>query len=70
LLANPHMSRGLLTGLVMLAAFPADGSYISSAEVARALGLHASTAQRYLMTLEAVGLVERNPLTRKLRLAG
>jgi len=70
LLSNPHMSRGLLTGLVTLAAFPADGSYISSAEVARALGLHPSTAQRYLVTLEAVGLVERDPATRKVRLAG
>jgi hypothetical protein len=38
-LANSHLCRALLTGMVMLAAFPADGSYTSNAEVARALGL-------------------------------
>jgi hypothetical protein len=68
-LADPHMCRALRTGMMMLAAFPADGSYMSNAEVARALGLNRSTSHRYLVTLQALGFLERDPTTRKLRLA-
>ena len=64
-----RMSRSLVTGLLVLATLPADGSMIRVAEIARILGLNTSTTHRYLTTLLAVGLVERDPATRRYRLA-
>lgn len=75
LAANPldfndtGLSRSLLTGLLMLAAFPTDGSYVRNSEMAALLDLNASTAHRYISTLVAVGLLERDPTTRRYRLA-
>lgn len=66
---DSRLSRSLLQGLLLLAAFPADGSYLSNADAARALGMNASTVHRYMSTLTAAGLVERDPGTRKYRLA-
>jgi IclR family pca regulon transcriptional regulator len=68
-LEDSRLSRSLLSGLLMLAAFPADGSYLRNADVARMLGMNLSTAHRYIQTLVAVGLVERDPSTRQYRLA-
>jgi hypothetical protein len=65
-----QLSRSLLSGLLLLAAFPEDGSYLSIAEVARALDMHPSTIYRYFSTLLAVGLLEQDPGTRLYRLAG
>jgi len=53
----------------MLASFPGDGSYVSIAKLARLLGMSPSTTHRYVSTLLAVGLLERDPRTRKYRLA-
>jgi hypothetical protein len=69
LLEDERLSRSLVSGLLMLAAFPADGSYVSNAHLARTLGMNMSTAHRYISTLVAVGLLERDPTTRKYRLA-
>jgi IclR helix-turn-helix domain len=68
-LDDPRFSRSLLAGLLLLAAFPADGSYMGSAELARMLDMTVSTAHRYISTLVVVGLLERDPVTRKYRLA-
>jgi IclR helix-turn-helix domain len=67
-LEDPRLSRSLLQGLLVLACFPLDGSYIGNVDVARMLDLHLSTTHRYISTLTAVGLLERDPDARKYRL--
>ncbi|MHB8241725.1 MAG: helix-turn-helix domain-containing protein [Solirubrobacteraceae bacterium] len=67
-LENPSLSRSLLIGLLMLSAFPSDGSYIGNATLAKTLDLNSSTCHRYLSTLLEIGLVERDPHTRHYRL--
>jgi DNA-binding MarR family transcriptional regulator len=64
-----RLSRSLLSGLLLLACFPADGTYLSNTEVARLVGMNMSTAHRYISTLVSVGLLERDPGTRHYRLA-
>lgn len=64
-----RFSQSLLLGLALFAALPADGSYMGITGLARELGMSASTAHRYVSTLVAVGLVERDPKTREYRLA-
>ncbi len=66
---DPRLSHSLLAGLLMLASFPADGSYLANAELARSLGMNPSTAHRYVSTLVAVGLLEQDADTRRYRLA-
>jgi hypothetical protein len=68
-LEDPRLSRSLLSGLVLLASFPADGSYVRVTQTARMLGMRPSTTHRYLATLLAAGLLERDPNTRQYRLA-
>jgi Fic family protein len=68
-LDDARMSRSLLAGLLLLTAFPADGGSIAITQLARGLGMSVSTAHRYVSTLLAVGLVERDPVTRQYRLA-
>jgi hypothetical protein len=68
-LDDPRLSRSLLSGLLLLAAFPADGSYLRGSEAARMLGMSPSTTYRYLATLVAVGLLEQDSHTRQYRLA-
>jgi hypothetical protein len=63
-----RLSRSLLSGLLVLSCFPADGGYLGIAELARMLDMNTSTTHRYVTTLLAVGLLERNPATRKYRL--
>jgi hypothetical protein len=69
MLEDPRLSRSLLLGLFVMAAMPADGSYVGCSQIARTLGMTSSSAHRYLSTLVVAGLVERNPTTRKYRLA-
>jgi IclR helix-turn-helix domain len=69
-LEDARLSSSLLAGLLILASFPSDGSYLGNAEVARMVGMNMSTAHRYISTLVAVGLLERDPSTRRYRLAG
>lgn len=68
-LEDQRLSRSLLAGLLMLAAFPADGSYTRNTELAHALDMSPSTSHRYVSTLLEVGLVERHSHTRLYRLA-
>jgi IclR helix-turn-helix domain len=69
LIEDPRMSRSLLQGLLVLAAFPGDGCNISVTAVGHKLGLGDSTTHRYISTLLSVGLIERDPSTRLYRLA-
>ena len=64
-----RLSRSLLAGLLVLSCFPADGDYLGIAELARMLRMNTSTTHRYVTTLLAVGLLERDPATRRYRLA-
>jgi hypothetical protein len=66
---DARFSSSLLHGLLLLAIFPADGSYMGNAEVARTLDMGMSTTHRYISTLVAVGLLERDSNTRQYRLA-
>ncbi len=68
-LEDARLSRSLLLGLLLLSTLPADGSYVSLTELARRMDMTMSTAHRYVYTLVKVGLLERNPSTRKYRLA-
>lgn len=68
-LRDSKLSRSLLSGLLLLASFPADGGFLGNAEIARTLAMNNSTVHRYLQTLVAVGLVQRDPRTRRYRLA-
>jgi len=63
-----RLSRSLLSGLLVLSCFPADGRSLGIAELARILGMNTSTTHRYVTTLLAVGLLERDPSTRRYRL--
>jgi Fic family protein len=63
-----RLSRSLLSGLLVLSCFPPDGGYLGIAELARLLDMNTSTTHRYVTTLLAVGLLERDPGTRKYRL--
>jgi hypothetical protein len=64
---NRKLSRSLLYGLALYAAFPRDGTYLGVAQLARHLGLKTSTTYRYIQTLLTVGLVERDPTSRQYR---
>jgi hypothetical protein len=64
-----RLSRSLLSGLLVLSCFPADGGYLGIAELARMLQMNTSTTHRYVTTLLSVGLLERDAGTRRYRLA-
>jgi hypothetical protein len=68
-MANARLSRSLIAGLLTLASFPRDGSYVGNGELAEMLEMNQSTAHRYISTLVALGLVERDPDSRRYRLA-
>ena len=66
--SDPRLSRSLLRGLSILTRFSADGSSRGIVELARELGMSASTTHRYATTLVQLGLLERCPETRRYRL--
>ena len=68
-LEDRRLSRSLLSGLLVLSCFPADGGYLGIADLARMLGMNTSTTHRYVTTLLAVGLIERDPITRRYRIS-
>jgi Fic family protein len=65
---DANLSSSLLSGLLVLAAFPSDGSSLGNAEVARMMGMNPSTAHRYITTLVVAGLLEKDTGTRRYRL--
>jgi hypothetical protein len=64
---DPRFPRSLLRGLMVLASFPADGSDWAVTEVADELNMGISTTHRYASTLLEVGLLERDPVSRRYR---
>jgi DNA-binding transcriptional ArsR family regulator len=64
-----RLSRSLLSGLLVLACFPIDGSPFGIAQLARRLNMSPSATHRYVSTLLAAELVERDSDTRQYRLA-
>lgn len=69
-MGDRRLSRSLLSGLLVLSCFPRDGGYIGIGELARMLDMNTSTTHRYVSTLLAVGLLERDPASRRYRVAG
>jgi hypothetical protein len=68
-LDDSRLSRSLLRGLRILASFATDGTCQTISEIAQIHGMSASTAHRYVTTLVAAGLIDRDPQTRQYRLA-
>jgi hypothetical protein len=68
-LDDPRLSRSLLRGLMVLASFPVDGAARSVTDVADELDMWPSTTHRYISTLVEIGLLEREPASRKYRRA-
>jgi hypothetical protein len=66
---DTRFSRSLLRALMVLASYPADGSARSVSDVAKGLGMGISTAHRYTATFADVGVLERDPVSRRYRLA-
>jgi DNA-binding MarR family transcriptional regulator len=64
-----RLSRSLLSGLLVLSTFPTDGGDLGIAELAQTLSMNTSTTHRYVSTLLAAGLLERDPATRRYRIA-
>jgi hypothetical protein len=60
-------SRSTLRALLVLAAFPADGSERELSDVATRLGLSPSTTHRYIGTWMAVEMLEQDPRSRRYR---
>lgn len=60
-------SRALARALLVLAAFPADGSDREMTEVARQLALPPSTTYRYIRTWTAFGFLEQLAHSRRYR---
>jgi hypothetical protein len=69
LLDDRRLSRSLLAGLLVLACFPPDGGEMGIADLARRLDMRTSTIHRYVSTLLAAGLLERDPISRQYSLA-
>lgn len=65
---NRRLSRSLLAGLLVLSCFGCDGQALGIKEIAERLQLNSSTVHRYVATLLAAGLLERDPDTRRYRL--
>jgi hypothetical protein len=64
---NGNLSSSLIWGLIVFAAFPKDGSVARNADLARSLGLSPSTTHRYLSTLVAAGVLEKDLVSRGYR---
>ncbi len=59
-LKEPHYSQSVEKGLAVLACFTPVHPVLGVGEVARKLGMSASTTHRYVATLAALGYLERN----------
>ncbi|MGA7704739.1 MAG: helix-turn-helix domain-containing protein [Solirubrobacteraceae bacterium] len=66
--SNRRLSRSLLAGLLVLSCFPPEGMDIGIKDISEQLELNTSTVHRYVLTLVAAGLLERDPDTRRYRL--
>jgi len=62
---NSKVSRSLLQALLILSSLPVDGSHLGIADISRIAGINSSTVHRYLATWLLVGVVDRDPNTRR-----
>jgi len=69
-LDDPRLSQSLVRGLSLLTCFGPDGAARGIVEIAQDAGMSPSTAHRYASTLVELGLLERDPKSRKYRLPG
>jgi hypothetical protein len=69
LLKDPKCSHSTFRALLVLVAFPSDGSERELVDVASALDMTPSTAHRYVRTWMALGLLEQNSHSRRYRRA-
>jgi hypothetical protein len=67
LLDNDQCSRVVLRALLVLDAFPSDGSERELRHVASDLSMSPSTAHRYIRTWLMVGLLDQDPDSRRYR---
>jgi hypothetical protein len=65
---DPRLSRSLLRGLSLLGCFASGETARGIVELAHDAGMSPSTAHRYASTLVELGLLERDPKSRKYRL--
>ncbi|HLM84802.1 MAG TPA: helix-turn-helix domain-containing protein [Solirubrobacteraceae bacterium] len=63
-----RLSHSLLTGLLVLALLPVDGSAREISDIVRATGMSNSSVHRYINTLVAAGLVEQDAGTRRYKI--
>jgi hypothetical protein len=64
---NRRLSRSLLAGLLVLSCFSDEGRDLGIKDISEELELNTSTVHRYVVTLVAAGLLERDPETRRYR---
>lgn len=65
LVDDQSYSHSTFRAVIVLAAFPADGSEREVTDVAREIGLAPSTTHRYARTWTALGLLEQNADSRR-----
>jgi IclR helix-turn-helix domain len=68
--SDPRLSRSLQRGLSLLTCFGADGAPRGIVELSHDAGMSPSTAHRYASTLVELGLLQRDPKSRKYHLPG
>jgi len=64
---NRRLSRSLLAGLLVLSCFSDEDRDLGIKDISDELDLNTSTVHRYVVTLVAAGLLERDPETRRYR---
>lgn len=64
---NRRLSRSLLAGLLVLSCFSSGDRDLGIKDISEELELNTSTVHRYVVTLVAAGLLERDPETRRYR---
>jgi hypothetical protein len=64
---NRRLSRSLLAGLLVLSCFWSEDRDLGIKDISDELELNTSTVHRYVVTLVAAGLLERDPQTRRYR---
>lgn len=71
--ANPESStlyvQSLATGMSVLKAFDSERSSMSLPEIASAVGISKSAAQRFAFTLEALGMLKKDPYSKRYSLS-
>lgn len=66
--AGRYRIQAIERAVAILEAFSADEPELGVSEISSRLGLHKSTVHRFVVNLEAAGLLERNRLTGRYRL--